>query len=332
MDEEEAWLSEQPSELERHYSEKFERSERRTATLTRVLTNKSVVLLHGVHSIQNARDEMEDAHQAVLCHGDGQDDKTAIADALGAFSYFAVFDGHGGTQAAEFAGERLSCALAEEASTLSRDPTEALRLAFAKVEAEWLVRARQQELFDGTTAAVALLDRAQGRCFIGNVGDSEVVLGRRDATGKTCCQVLTEVHNVRGNPAEADRVIAAGGRLWHRRLGHPKLNPRVCSLAISRSIGDLFFKDEEYVEGTVSGLIADPYMSNATWDPAECGEQILILGCDGLWDTVTHEDALEFAFNQRAGNQGPQGICEQLVKLAQENGSSDNITVMVVVF
>eukprot|EP00930_Biecheleria_cincta_P012733 TRINITY_DN11707_c0_g1_i1.p1 TRINITY_DN11707_c0_g1~~TRINITY_DN11707_c0_g1_i1.p1 ORF type:complete len:206 (+),score=50.33 TRINITY_DN11707_c0_g1_i1:92-709(+) len=173
MDEEEAWLSEQPSELERHYSEKFERSERRTATLTRVLTNKSVVLLHGVHSIQNARDEMEDAHQAVLCHGDGQDDKTAIADALGAFSYFAVFDGHGGTQAAEFAGERLSCALAEEASTLSRDPTEALRLAFAKVEAEWLVRARQQELFDGTTAAVALLDRAQGRCFIGNVGDSE---------------------------------------------------------------------------------------------------------------------------------------------------------------
>merc|ERR1712060_242233 len=106
----------------------------------------------------------------------------ATSPLLGSLSYFAVFDGHGGARAAEFSGEYLCHSLAKDLSALRSDPVAALRAAFANTEAEWNKIAQEQELMDGTTAAVALVDRSRGRCIVGNVGDSEVVFGTLDAT------------------------------------------------------------------------------------------------------------------------------------------------------
>merc|ERR1740139_1804994 len=103
---------------------------------------------------------------------------------------------------------------------------------------------------DGTTAAVALVDRQGCRCIVGNVCDSEGLLGSRDAaTGETSVRVLTEVHHLKRNLAEGERVKQAGGRIWHGRLCHPKISPQVLSLSVSRAIGDLFFKDGRYTDG-----------------------------------------------------------------------------------
>merc|ERR1719266_494406 len=115
---------------------------------------------------------------------------------------------------------------------------------------------------DGTTAAVALLDRKRGQCVVGNVGDSEVLLGTRRSTGETDFRTLTEVHHLKRSEAEAARIAAAGGRIWRGRLGHPKINPLVCSLSVSRSIGDIFFKDPQYTDGKASGLTADPFITS----------------------------------------------------------------------
>ncbi|CAE8654554.1 unnamed protein product, partial [Polarella glacialis] len=46
---------------------------------------------YGVHSIQNRRSEMEDAHRAVL--GVESSSPSSVEAALGNLSYFAVFDG-----------------------------------------------------------------------------------------------------------------------------------------------------------------------------------------------------------------------------------------------
>lgn len=314
-------------------SETFQRRSKRSGTLTRAITH--LPLQYGVHSIQNTRSEMEDAHQAVIGTDQHGSESTPeqlrdVAHGLGRFSYFAVFDGHGGTQAAEFCGERLCKIIANDSSSLTSDPAAALQRAVLKVEEEWIAKARAEELFDGTTAAVALVDQTMKRCCVGNVGDSEVVICTRDPAGLQTYRVLTELHNLKQNSAEAARITAVGGRVWHSRLGHPKLNPRVCSLAVSRSIGDIFFKDTEYTEGAPSGLTADPYMNAADWGDTGRTDDILIIGCDGLWDTVTYQMATDYAFEQKSAGRCAQAVSEGLVKLAQETGSTDNITVMVV--
>lgn len=288
-------------------------------------------LRYGVHSIQNMRNEMEDAHRAVL-GVEGNTDAAATEDApLGNLSYFAIFDGHGGARAAEFAGERLHALLAADRPMLLADPIGALRRAFARTEEDWLMMARDNKLMDGTTAAVAIVDRTGGRCVVGNVGDSEVLLGTRDESGQTAFQTLTEVHHLKRSDSEAARITAAGGRIWRGRLGHPKISPQVLSLSVSRAIGDLFFKDDRYTEGEPSGLTAEPYITSVEVCGTGAKEQFLLIGCDGLWDTVTYSEAADFVFAQLRKREEPQSISEALVSLARDHGSSDNITVMVVV-
>jgi len=318
------------------------RSARRTGTLTSVVSPRDRIglgglhgetsLRYGVHSIQNTRKEMEDAHAAVL--GKEGWSPSSIGDRveapLGHLSYFAIFDGHGGAKAAEFSGERMCGILAANRESLLADPVEALRLAFTQTEDEWLALARTEELMDGTTAAVALVDRTGQRCIVGNVGDSEILLGTRDAAGQTGFRTLTEVHHLKRNAAEASRISDMGGRTWHGRLGHPKINPQVLSLSVSRAIGDVFFKDDSYTGGTASGLIAEPYINSLQVCANDVVQQFLVIACDGLWDTVTYEQASDFVF-ERLGVEEPEAISEALVNLAAQAGSSDNITVLVVV-
>jgi len=332
VDEQEKHEEEEPAFVKR-LSETFHRTSTMSCTLTRVISQHR--LEYGVLSIQNTRNEMEDAHQAVI--GTDQHGSEAVPEqladvaiGLGRFSYFAVFDGHGGTQAAEFCEQRLCKIIAGDARSLCTDPAIALQRAILEVEEEWFAKARAEELFDGTTAAVALVDQSLKRCCIGNVGDTEVVLCTQDAAGLKTYRVLTELHNLKQNEAEAKRIAAVGGRVWHSRLGHPKLNPRVCSLAISRSIGDIFFKDPEYTEGAPSGLVAEPYMNSAEWGDQDTSHDILIIGCDGLWDTVHYQMATDLACEKRSAGLSAQTVSEELAKLAQETGSTDNITVMVV--
>jgi len=191
--------------------------------------------------------------------------------------------------------------------------------------------AMEQDLGDGTTAAVVLIDRTAERCIAGNVGDSEVLLGTKNKDGQTSYTTLTEVHHLKRSEAEAARIAAIGGNIWHGRLGHPLYNPRVFSLSVSRSIGDVFFKDPKHTNGKQSGLIADPFITSVEVCGPDVAEQFLLVGCDGLWDTVTYQEAADFVFKRLASGEEPQAISEALVSLAQEAGSADNITVMVVV-
>merc|ERR1711871_652466 len=100
---------------------------------------------------------------------------------------------------------------------------------------------------DGTTAAVAAL--VERLLVVGNEGDSELVLSVGGGA-----QPLTAVHNMKKNATEIDRVKAVGGKVYNHRVGHPKFNPAVISLGVSRAIGDIAFKHEKFTNGKESGL------------------------------------------------------------------------------
>ncbi len=58
-------------------------------------------------------------------------------------------------------------------------------------------------------------------------------------------------------------------------------------------------------------------------------DEFFLIGCDGLWDVMTYEEAIGFVKERLAQGVPPQKLSENLVKEALKRGSKDNITVLV---
>jgi serine/threonine protein phosphatase PrpC len=216
--------------------------------------------------------------------------------------------------------------------------------AVARCDKEFLEIAADAELADGTTATVVAVT-AGGVVVVGNVGDSEAVLAR--AAGATAAAgdsaverlpapdsglevlPLSAVHNVAQNEDEGKRVVAAGGNIFHNRLGHPCLNPAYFSIAVSRAIGDLMFKADSYTDGKPSGLTADPEFRSVALGE---GDRFLLIACDGLWSVIPHGRAVDIAAKALAdlGDKDLDAVCKVVADTAFDEGSTDNITVMIV--
>jgi len=58
----------------------------------------------------------------------------------------------------------------------------------------------------------------------------------------------------------------------------------------------------------------------------------LIISCDGLWDKLTYDEAVEFVANAKSEGKQPEEVAQLLVKDALERGTMDNVTAIVVYF
>ena len=214
------------------------------------------------------------------------------------------------------------------------------------MERSFLSRAKEEMLDDGSTLAVVLLVGCE--LFAANVGDSETVLAlfgcpqqQQDeqstttttskpnaaaAAAKADIHVLSAIHNMQKNTSEEVRVKGLGGVIHNKRLGHPKINPHLMNLAVTRSIGDVLFKDEEFTGGKRSGLVAEPEVQTRA---VPRGDHLLIIGCDGLWDVTTYDQAVERVRTELSAGTSLKKCCELLVADALKKGSKDNITVMI---
>lgn len=60
-------------------------------------------------------------------------------------------------------------------------------------------------------------------------------------------------------------------------------------------------------------------------------EDYIVLACDGMWDGITQEDLPRIVYDYLQKTNGDKsGVAQMLVELAKENGSTDNITVVIV--
>jgi len=74
--------------------------------------NKLLRIQYGRQSVQGKRLEMEDADKALV--DVTKDNKTSMEPDENKFSFFGVYDGHGGKKAAEFAANHFHNILREE--------------------------------------------------------------------------------------------------------------------------------------------------------------------------------------------------------------------------
>ena len=69
----------------------------------------------------------------------------------------------------------------------------------------------------------------------------------------------------------------------------------------------------------------------ATFD-LEGDEDYMVLACDGLWDTVKPQDLLLIVNKHLKEGHDRSTVSQKLVQVAKDNGSNDNISVIVVYF
>lgn len=256
--------------------------------------------LVSIHAIRNTRRKMEDRHVCLPSFNQlfGLSDPVDRA-------YFAVFDGHGGVDAARYAAVHIHANAARQPE-LPTDPEGALREAFRHTDEMFLWKAKREKLQSGTTGVCALIT---GKTLhIAWLGDSQVILVQQGQVVK-----LMEPHKPERQD-EKERIEALGGFVSHMDCW--RVNG---TLAVSRAIGDVFQKP--YVSGE-----ADAASRELTGS-----EDYLLLACDGFFDVVPHQEVAGLVQSHLVRHQGSGlQVAEELVAAARERGSHDNITVMVV--
>ncbi|XP_068013376.1 protein phosphatase 1F isoform X3 [Melanerpes formicivorus] len=212
-------------------------------------------LLVSVYAIRNTRRKMEDRH--VLLPEFNQ--LFGLADEVDR-AYFAVFDGHGGVDAADYSATHLHVNVGLHKEFV-KNPAEALKCSFQKTDEMFLVKAKREKLRSGTTGVSALI--VGNKLHIAWLGDSQVMLVQQ---GKAV--TLMEPHKPEREDERA-RIEALGGCVTYMDCW--RVNG---TLAVSRAIGDVCQKP--YISGDADGDSFDLTGS----------EDYLLLACDGFFDAV----------------------------------------------
>jgi len=291
---------------------------RRSETVQKMQTTEAarVFPYSGFESVQGRRWNMEDAHINI-------DDLSTVWSWLPKdikYSLYAVFDGHGGKNAAIAAESYYVSNLGSNKDDFAKAPLpDVIKNAFVQTDKDILTKAADEKWSAGCTAVTALI--VGQKLYVANIGDSEAVLARRKRLqpGKETetdweAILLTEKH-VPANPTEAARLSDAGCMVAAGRVGGV--------LAVSRSFGDSEFKVDK------SFVISVPHVS--VTDMTE-NDEFLIVACDGLWDVVSYKDAVDFVSNSRYYNRTPLQAAENLVREALDRKTMDNVTCVVVYF
>lgn len=241
---------------------------------------------------------------------------------------YAVFDGHCGSHAAEFASSRILEGVTGH-THFPGDIPASLADAFMQIDADYLAAisssAAATQAAAGTTALAAVVWGST--LYVANAGDSRAVLSRH---GKAI--ELSRDHKPH-EPSEKQRIELCGGYVCSEG--------RLCGeLAVARAIGDFHIpqlKGECCSAGSASSqrsssntpLTAEPEVTQHQLAP---NDEFLVLGCDGLWDVLSSQRAVELARQKLREHNDPQRCAEELVAEALRMHSSDNITVIVICF
>lgn len=161
-----------------------------------------------------------------------------------------------------------------------------------------------------------------------NAGDSRVVLCR---DGKAIA--LSQDHKP-NDEVEQTRIVRAGGTVEETQGGartHYRVNG---NLNLSRAIGDMEYKKNTALLPSEQIITSTPDVFQLERTPED---EFLILGCDGVWDVLSNDDAVQFVQSRIAADKSLEDICEEIADeclspdpKATQGIGADNITCIIV--
>lgn len=259
----------------------------------------------GVTGMQGWRLEMEDAHIASVI--------ASQPDHL----FLAVFDGHGGAGAAIYAEREMIPSLERTqewktyVSTGAKDMNllgEALKRAFLSIDQD--MRAFQDKTMgregadtSGCTSVTCVVTPTHIVCA--NAGDSRCCLGSGGAV-----EAMSEDHKPY-DIGERTRIEEAGGTVQWKRVDG--------DLAVSRALGDFQYKQRDDLPPEKQRVSCEPDIK--VWERRPTDET-LILACDGLWDVMTNQEAIDaIRAIYRTGERNSMLVAEEMIDMALEKGA-----------
>lgn len=263
----------------------------------------------GASSMQGWRSTMEDAHAVYLSlpnlPPNIRPEDTAIA---------AVFDGHCGSKFAQSCASSIREWVTSTKSFTAGNFEKALREGFLLGDAT-LHRAMPNEL-SGCTGNCVLI--VQNHLFCANTGDSRAVLCRN---GEAIA--LSEDHKPT-NPSERERILTAGGFVQSGRVNG--------ILSLSRAFGDFAFKDMTLKPEDMA-ITALPDVLHTELTPQD---EFVIIACDGVWDMMSNEKAVDFVRNEVSDHGDISLACERLMNACLASTptafGTDNMTIIIIQF
>ncbi|KAK5117750.1 hypothetical protein LTR85_008725 [Meristemomyces frigidus] len=264
--------------------------------------------------------------------------------------YFAIFDGHAGTFAADWCGKKVHILLEDVIRKHPNTPIpELLDMTFTSVDQQLEKLPLKNS---GCTAVIAVLrweDRipnsasATGSTAIAPAAAAAVDEQKSEAQGSQDAAMAGEKLRqaasrqrvlYTANVGDARIVLCRNGKALRLSYDHKGsdenegkriagaggliLNNRVNGvLAVTRALGDAYMKD------LVTG---HPYTTETVIQPDL--DEFLILACDGLWDVCSDQEAVDLVRDIH----DPQAASRKLVDYALQRFSTDNLSIMVVRF
>ncbi|XP_069545410.1 protein phosphatase Mn(2+)-dependent 1K isoform X3 [Brachyistius frenatus] len=250
------------------------------------------------------------------------EDRFQVSQMTDSILYFAVFDGHGGPEAADFCEkymEKTIMNLVAEEDNLELVLTKAF-LEVDKALAKHLhFSPSVAGINAGTTATVALL-RDSIELVVGSVGDSRAMLCRKGKALKLTVDHTPERKDEKERlqkiwtPLDTG-IKKSGGFITWNSLGQPNVNNR---LAMTRSIGDFDLKS--------IGVIAEPETKRVLLHHVH--DSFLALTTDGV-NFIMNSQEICNVINQC---HDPKEAAQRISDQALQYGSEDNSTIIVVPF
>lgn len=253
------------------------------------------------------------------------EDGFVFVDAFGGnrtSAYFGVYDGHGGRQVVDFVTRELHESVLREMRKTNSVP-DALLQAFQATDEEIV---RRNIMVSGCTACVCVLleERHARVIYTAHLGDSRAVMSR----GGSATRLTSMTDHKATDPLEGKRVIEAGGQIVNDRVNG--------MLAMTRALGDHLLKMPVLPNDVVSNV------PDITSTDLTVQDSFVILACDGLWDVVNDQHAVELVAQglrelapiaprlEAEGRSLAEILARMLVEEGLARGSNDNISVVVI--
>ena len=216
------------------------------------------------------------------------------------YSLFGIFDGHGGNDVVKYIKNRLPEIIKDNITKNDNyDSIENnLTSSFHKIDEELKFYDSEHT---GSTATILLFQ--DNIVYCANVGDSTAFIVYDNFIKKI------SIDHKCTDPKEEERILLSGGKITKNRV--------MGQLVLSRCLGDLYCK--KYGVSNIPDISVNKLEGNVKY---------VVVASDGVWDVVKENELLQLSKNRK----NAEGFCKDLVKLAIDKDTKDNVSCIVISF